>query len=496
MNDLPTPRLFLTIFLSLMAIALVVRAAGRSFWFDEMATWEMVQLDGWSARVEALGKGADSQPPLFYTIEATALALPLPENIALRIPSILAFLAGTAGVYLAATLLATEWAGLAAAGVWALTSAMPYGLEARPYGLWMAAAAWAIACFIGATLYPADRRWTLGLAAALSLAVCVHYFAVTLLPPLAIAGLIHDVRRRKIFWRLWLALVPAAALFILEFPLLQTFRALYAPHFWTKTAGRELLSWYHDVLLHPAEIAALIGAGAAIFAFQCWRERAWPRWALAPVTLLLMLALLPLPARLLVERFQFNLAFRYLVSLVPAVAIIGGMVAAGLVRVGRFRVAPLAILMPTVAFALITIQQPFRWAAHQDSQGTVPFRQRLLADPRLPIVIGTSFDYLTWNHYEQDTALRARLFALSDSNLAIRYTHTDSIDLAVALLPGAQTRQVANPTLFVSVYPQFYLITGDKSRWVADFLGEQKADMQFVDRQGPWQLLRVTYHFH
>lgn len=496
MSDLPTPRVFLAIFLSLMAVALVVRAAGRSFWFDEIATWEMVQLDGWSARVEALDKGADSQPPLFYTIEAAALALPLPENIALRVPSIIAFLAGAAGVYLAAALLATEWAGLAAAGVWALTVATPFALDARPYALWMGAAAWAIACFTGATKYPADRRWILGLTAALSFAVCVHYFAITLLPPLAIAGLLHDIRRKKIFWPLWLALAVAGVLFWLEIPLLLTFRTMYAPHFWTKAAGVTLTGWYLHTTLNYYPIAALALAGGAITALQVWRERAWPRWALEPSVLLLALALVPIPLRLVVDLIHFNIVPRYLVTVVPAIAILCGLASAGLVGRGRFLFAPVAILVPTIATAFIVLKPPPRWGGLQADQGPVPFRQRLLADPNLPVVASTGLDYLPWDHYEKDAGLRSRLFVLSDPGLAVRYDRTDSLELAMQLLPAAHPRQVANLTLFLSVYPRFYVILREPGyQWLERFLADQKAEVQILGTEGPWRLARVNYQY-
>jgi uncharacterized membrane protein len=69
----------------------VLAAAGRTFWFDELFTLAVSQQGSWKGIMGALRNAADSHPPLFYVIEHFSSGLFRNTEIALRLPSILAF---------------------------------------------------------------------------------------------------------------------------------------------------------------------------------------------------------------------------------------------------------------------------------------------------------------------------------------------------------------------------------------------------------------------
>ena len=83
------------VFLGLLVVYAIVRgvvaAAARPFWFDEMLTVTIASQPNLRALWHAVARGFDGMPPGFYLVERAALALVSNKQIALRLPSILAF---------------------------------------------------------------------------------------------------------------------------------------------------------------------------------------------------------------------------------------------------------------------------------------------------------------------------------------------------------------------------------------------------------------------
>src|SRR5215813_4967546 len=68
----------------------VVAAGAKSLWFDELLTLAVAAQPTMQGMWDAVSSAFDAQPPVFYLIERAALALPLDEHVALRLPSVLA----------------------------------------------------------------------------------------------------------------------------------------------------------------------------------------------------------------------------------------------------------------------------------------------------------------------------------------------------------------------------------------------------------------------
>jgi thiosulfate reductase cytochrome b subunit len=69
----------------------VVGAHQRPFWIDELCTLAIAGQPTLHDLWTAVNKGFDSAPPLFYLVERVALKLVSSGQVALRLPSILAF---------------------------------------------------------------------------------------------------------------------------------------------------------------------------------------------------------------------------------------------------------------------------------------------------------------------------------------------------------------------------------------------------------------------
>src|ERR1700760_363375 len=68
----------------------VLAAAGKPFGFNELFTLTVSAEGSWKGIVSALLNAADSHPPLFYVIEHISSGLVRNQEIAYRLPSILA----------------------------------------------------------------------------------------------------------------------------------------------------------------------------------------------------------------------------------------------------------------------------------------------------------------------------------------------------------------------------------------------------------------------
>jgi len=82
-------RLVIVLLLSYVAIASLLQASNRAFWFDEIFTVAIARLDSMPEVWHALAAGADTSPPGFYVIERSLSGLVPNERIGFRLASIL-----------------------------------------------------------------------------------------------------------------------------------------------------------------------------------------------------------------------------------------------------------------------------------------------------------------------------------------------------------------------------------------------------------------------
>ena len=66
-------RLVIAVLLAYVAVAGLLQAANRAFWFDEIFTVAIARLDSMTDVWQALAAAADTSPPGFYVIERFAL---------------------------------------------------------------------------------------------------------------------------------------------------------------------------------------------------------------------------------------------------------------------------------------------------------------------------------------------------------------------------------------------------------------------------------------
>jgi Dolichyl-phosphate-mannose-protein mannosyltransferase len=220
-----TDGLFIVLFSIVYFSETLIRASEKRFWYDELCTLYICRLptlkDAWLAVLH----GADYNPPFFYVIQRTSMALFGDGEIAMRLPQMLAFWILCVCLFLVVERKAGTLGGVAAMTLPLLTGAYFYAYDARPHGIVLGFCGLAVLCWQRLEEQPRSKRWLLGFALALQAAFLTHCYAILLVIPFAVIEIVRAARSKRINWRMWIALAAPAVIAVVSFvPLLGSFR--------------------------------------------------------------------------------------------------------------------------------------------------------------------------------------------------------------------------------------------------------------------------------
>ena len=172
------------IFMGLLVMYTIVRgiagAAHRPFWFDELFTLTIANQPSLHDLWHAVTRGFDSAPPFFYLVERLALKVTSNKEVALRLPSILAFPCTLICVFVYAKKRNGELiACLCALLLLSTILFHTYSIEARAYSMMIACIAFALVCY---QRLPSPF-WATMFGFSLLLAESLHYYAVFAMIP-------------------------------------------------------------------------------------------------------------------------------------------------------------------------------------------------------------------------------------------------------------------------------------------------------------------------
>lgn len=172
--------------LVLIAIAgATVRLMGldrQSFWLDEGASLFYVQQHhGMWSIISSLAQGGDNHPPIhFLALYFMTLAFDPTNEIAMRMPSVIASVSLIPAAWMLATVVAPRFRGAAALATAASPFLIWYAQEARMYAMAEAFAAWSIVAFFKASQNQSSSKWFAAHAAFRLLGFYTHVYALLL----------------------------------------------------------------------------------------------------------------------------------------------------------------------------------------------------------------------------------------------------------------------------------------------------------------------------
>lgn len=247
----------LIILVAYVVVRSLAGAAAKPFWYDELMTLTVSAQGTWRGIVAVQREALDSNPPLFYVIEHVASRIVQNQEIALRLPSILAFPCTLVCVFVFCLGRSGEVAGLICAAFLMVTELFQYyAVEARPYSMVVACIAFALVCYQRVP----SKIWTVLFALTLALAQCLHYYAVFAMVPFGLGELVYSLRARKIRWSVWAALAAGCVPLALFWPLLAAIKSYYGAHNWMRLHSSAPYEVYGALLGTRGRVGVIIAA--------------------------------------------------------------------------------------------------------------------------------------------------------------------------------------------------------------------------------------------
>ncbi len=486
--------------LGLLLVYVIVRsvfaAAGKAFWYDELLTLTVSSLGSWKAMLTALSRPLDGQPPLFYVIEHFALGLTRNKEIALRLPSILAFPCTLTCVFLYVKKRGGEIVALLCA-IFILTTSVfqLYAVEARPYSLVVACIAFALVCYQRVP----SPLWIVLLAISLALAQSLHYLAVLAMVPFGLAEAAVFLKTRRFRWPVWAALVVGAMPLLVFWRLLAINKAYYGANFWAHFRFSLIPQTYGELLQTNSQYGAAIGAVvlAGVLGKALWqrpvetREKEGRGEGLSEATFLFALAALPFAGYIFSSVMHSGLTPRYILS-----TVIGVSAALGYI-LSRARLRAVA-LFAVFVFSVLGVHELHFWRFSRSQindvkSGGVVARKFIesVGHKELPVVVPDGFVLVSLVHYAFPSTANRLVYPAEDPDWS------DTLDKGIQLLQSYLPIRICNLLEFTSTHREFLLYVEDDPRdWLALRLSREGWSLQTLALDSTRRIYLVTGNGH
>ena len=472
--------LFLTLFSVCYWVATGLYSAWRVMWYDELFTYYTSNLPTPAAIWQALAAGADLHPPAHYWFSYLSQAMLGSGEFGLRVPAITGFWVLSLCVFFFVKQRTDALHGSIAMLLLFATGAQLSRLDARPYPIVLGCSALALLCWQLCAESRRRRIALVGLALSLFVAIMSHYYALFLLPALALGEWIRLRKRGKADLAVWFALAAGASALPLLLPIIAS-SSTFAEHFARTLSGGDLVQVYVELLGGTVPLL-LVGLGAMALGGPRPPSGALPEVNSGPVlpseetAACLGLLAIPIPAFLLARFVTEAWAARYV-----GPAVVGFCILIAVTLYGRIRRSH-GNLVAGVLFAVLA-----GWFLWQQislvrlSRG-ISYAEDQLAElgdfsthGDLPVVMPHGSQYLPLAHY-WPKPLASRLYYLTDRGAALRYRRTAMGGHALARFAQWVPLNVVPYRSFVENHPRF-LVFGSVG-WVLPKLIEDGARVE------------------
>jgi 4-amino-4-deoxy-L-arabinose transferase-like glycosyltransferase len=490
-------------YLALFLITCFVTTAAhalRPFWFDELHTFYLAKLPTISASWAAVRSGADLNPPLLYAVTHISQRVLGANELATRIPSILALSIVFLSIYHLLRKRISRVFAFCGAMVPLLTMAYAYGSEARPTALVLAGAAVATVSWNSAIESSSRRAGLAGITVGLAIALLSHVYAVVLAIPFAAGEIVRSVKLRHIDWPVWAAFAASTPALIF-YPALARHSGAGAVHVYSAPAWA-VVSVYRSIAEPGLPWFAL--AFFILASMENRNGRQGRVWAMPPWELAWVIGMLSIPVVLIAASNATGTVFaiRYSLPAILGLAVLLGQafyrVANGDDRAGSAVLALFGLVF--VGSFVAELNGSSRINSKEDAAAGVPIvvkghplLSRVPAGDE-PIVVGTATWFLEVDHYATPE-MASRLYHVSDPDAALRFTGSSLYETGYeGVTKWFPVRgHFARYSEFKSHYESFFVYCSidDKLTWLPKQLAAERMPLRLVAYDGHALLLEV-----
>ena len=426
------------------AVRSILKAAIRPFWFDELLTWIVARQPNLSSLWRSLAQAADGQPPPYYVLERIFSKLASNDQIAFRLPSILAFCL-------------MEWSlfvwlkkrhDISIAFVGTLIPLMTtlyfsYTVEARPYCLLAACLSVALVAYQRVPSLP----WIFLLAISIFASQSFHYYALFVVSPLFAAEAVFFLKTSSLRWPVWIALFAGVSPVLVFWPILSNFKAYYSGHYWSHPdflASLRSYGWLFGLAQGSASVFSgplLVGLFltttvficSAFFLLQAFRANPQVSPFFHEQVAIAGILLLPIVLYCAAKLSGGGFTPRYLLPVVVGIVLAAGRGLSHLSHKTLLLVGALLIL------AIAVQESAFWFSYYGDFQlgfaRPKPVEQLVsrAGHADLPVIISDGHDYLEANHYATPE-WKHRLIFVADPAAAVLYGRPDTTEKELIVL--------------------------------------------------------------
>ena len=457
----------LAIILNLMYFGVTAfLASEKLIWQDELFTLYIIRAGGWQDLWQALRLGADQHPPIFYWVTAQLMDTFGATHVTVRLPAIAGFWVMCVCVFCFVARRTSAWYGLVAA-LLPLVCTYKYAYEARGYGPALGCCGAALALWQSARdpSYVAVKR--IGIAAALALAVCWHYYAILMVVPLAAGETIRSLRR-GIDWGMWAAFTAPAMPIALFLPVIKGAQSL-SSSFWARPTLPQLVLFPVE-LLSAAAVPCSIALVILVVCLTWWPnlrgglKNSTERFSIPvdEIAAAATLAFLPMLLWLVAMTITNGYHVRYALWSIAGFSIL---LAFGLYR--AFEASPFVAVLFCASFLVwFGLQSASALVTHRATkimlERTAAFLEKY-RKPGVPIVMGHVQAFHDLSFYGPER-LRSEVVYVASAELSRKYVGHDTIDRQLPILAGWVPFNVKDYDQFLQTHKEFYLY-GHIPRW-------------------------------
>jgi len=485
---------------SLVLYAIVrslVAAAHKPFWFDEILTQTISMQPSVQGIWDALRHAVDGQGPLFYLLERAASKLIHNREVALRLPTTIAFACTLLCIFVYVKRRNGEVIAFLCMSTLLLTNAFhSYAVDARAYSLVLACMAFALVCYQRVS----SIRWTVLLAITLALAESMHYYAVFAMAPFFLAEAFVLFRTHNFRWKVWAALAFGVLPLAVFWPLLAGMKAYYGPHLWKNYRLSSIPVNYGSFFFVGSAfgvsviVLSIAGIVVALLRQQSGSESGEQQDGMQPTEGVLILTLMASPLIIFIATSVLggSMVERYTLS-----AILGIILAIGwALSLGRRSVL---LFFSLCLFSSVALHEFSFWS----STWRHPFRlnspaadaETFVKDAghhAIPVAVSDGIAYLPLAYYASPS-FADRFVYLADPDKSVVYLGYDSVDRGLLAVRDFAPFQVKGYSNFIASHPIFFVLVeepGNGFDWVMRDLSE-KASLRLVETKNNRRLYLV-----